>query len=288
MVDTCWQYLIREETLEEDIKAHNLTQETLSSLRVGDFSFSHIDKKDEKVPLVKEFIHRYEWLGSMGQFPTHRFVSMYNDIVCGAMVFSIPNAFSKLLGDGTHEIERLIARGACSSFTPKNLASNLIMKSIKWMVKNTRFRLFVAYSDPDAGELGTVYQACNFYYIGNTSGASYKCYDPEHPEWGWFSDRRFRTRSSYKVFARENGIEWQKDWTKNSSVVWGNMPEGVEVILRNVSRECSKRSLKKKQTPKHKYAYVLGKDKRETKELRKIFERRNKKLIRAYPKVRGN
>lgn len=36
---------------------------------------------------------------------------------------------------------------------------------------------------------------------------------------------------------------------------------------------------------KHKYAYVLGKDKRETKSLRKMFTDRNK--VFAYPKQRG-
>ena len=45
------------------------------------------------------------------------------------------------------------------------------MFSIKWMAKNTPFRAFTAYSDPEAKELGTIYQACNFYYIGQSSGS---------------------------------------------------------------------------------------------------------------------
>ena len=36
---------------------------------------------------------------------------------------------------------------------------------------------------------------------------------------------------------------------------------------------------------KHKYAYVLGKNKKETKQLRKTYEERNK--IYPYPKERG-
>ena len=36
---------------------------------------------------------------------------------------------------------------------------------------------------------------------------------------------------------------------------------------------------------KHKYAYILGKDKRETNYLRKIFENNNK--LYPYPKERG-
>lgn len=42
------------------------------------------------------------------------------------------------------------------------------------MVKNTQYRLFTAYSDTEAKELGTIYQACNFYYLGKKSGAGYQ------------------------------------------------------------------------------------------------------------------
>ncbi len=83
---------------------------------------------------------------------------------------NVPNAFSKLLGENTPNLERLISRGACISWSPKEIvASSLIMWLINWMGKNTTYRLFIAYSDPTALELGTVYQACNFYYLGKSA-----------------------------------------------------------------------------------------------------------------------
>ena len=78
----------------------------------------------------------------------------------------MPNAFSKLLGKNTNDLERLISRGACISWSPKNLGSAFLMWCLRWMVKNTDYRIFTAYSDPTARELGTIYQACNFYYLG--------------------------------------------------------------------------------------------------------------------------
>ena len=40
------------------------------------------------------------------------------------------------------------------------------------MVRNTDFRIFTAYSDPEAKELGTIYQAMNWTYLGQTSGTA--------------------------------------------------------------------------------------------------------------------
>jgi hypothetical protein len=281
-----WQKEIRDSHLEEDLKANNINN--YEDLRIGDFIFAYVDKHNlDEVKKVKEFIERYEWLGSIGQYPTHRFTVSYNDILSGALIMGVPAAFSTLLGEGTKRIERLISRGACSSFTPKNLASYLIMSSIKWMVHNTRFRLFVAYADPEAGELGTVYQACNFYYLGKSSGASYKCFDPVHPEWGWFSDRRFRTRASYKIYAKDLGISWGDDWVIKGKLVRDNIPPEILKLLVDESKKSQKRSIKTLQKQKHKYAYVLGASKKETKQLRKKFEELNYSIILDYPKVRG-
>jgi len=66
---------------------------------------------------------------------------------------------------------------------------------------------------------------------------------------------------------------------------WNKVPSEIEKQLRDYSKY--KQTVFKKilMPSKHKYAYVLGKDKKETKQLRKLFEERNK--IYPYPKERG-
>jgi hypothetical protein len=66
---------------------------------------------------------------------------------------------------------------------------------------------------------------------------------------------------------------------------WHNIPDNIERLLREYSKKKQSECEFIDVMPKHKYAYVLGKDKRETKELRKIFESRNKTY--EYPKERG-
>ena len=68
-------------------------------------------------------------------------------------------------------------------------------------------------------------------------------------------------------------------------MIWDNVPDEIEKQLRDYSKEMYKKSEKITFPSKHKYAFVLGKDKKETKALRKKFESLNK--IYPYPKERG-
>lgn len=277
----CWQYDIRLNNRVDDLKRSGLTEDQVQNLKVGDFIMGFEDKSivwDE----VKDFIERHEWLGKMGLYPTHIFTARYNGILAGVLSFDMPNAFSKMLGEDTKKIERLIGRGACISWSPKCLGSAMIGAAIREMVKTTPYRLFTAYSDVEAKELGTIYQACNFYYLGQKSGSGYqyKIRDDK-----WVSDRYFRSRSVYKKMAKKDGIEWNKEWQKGDRVFFDLMPNDIATRIRELSKEYQESCEKRKLVSKHKYAYVLGSSKKETKELRKLFEQRNKTY--KYPKNRG-
>lgn len=278
----CWQYHIRVKNLEEDLKECNLTKAYTDALRVSDFTFVNVTDKEQKQQL-KAFIERHEWLGNLSQYTTHWFACYHKDIIAGVILFNMPNAFSKTLGEDTKELERLISRGACISWSPKNLASSFLMWCIKWMVDNTQYRLFTAYSDPTAKELGTIYQACNFYYMGQTAGTVTRYINPYTGK--VVSDRFFRQKTAYKKFAKELGIEWQKGWNSRTGINWKNMPSDIEEKLRAYSKHKQATSEKISMPSKHKYAYILGRDKRETKQLKKLYESRNK--IHPYPKERG-
>lgn len=281
----CFQYDMRIKNRKEDIEMYDLTEEEISSMRTSDFEFAFVTDKAEQKRMM-EFIKRHEWLGTIGQYPTHWLAAYYRknnrNILSGVVIFSMPT-FSKLLGDDTKDIERLIARGACISWSPKNLGSAMLAWGMKWMVKNTQYRLFTAYSDPSAKELGTIYQALNAYYLGQKNGARYKYINPYTGI--LMSDRTFRSKTFYKKYAKELNIDWQKNWDNKESILWENIPNDVEQKLREYSRELQRNSKRIECAPKHKYAFVLGKTKAETKKLRKLFESRNK--IYEYPKERG-
>ena len=278
----CWQYEIRLNNLKEDLEISNLTEEYVSNLRVSDFDFSIAKTKKEELH-IRNFIERHEWLGKACGFSKYYFQAHHKGILSGVVIMGIPNAFNYLLGKDNRNLEILINRGACISWSPQNLASSLLSYSIKWMAKNTNYRLFTSYSDPLAKELGTIYQACNFYYLGNNYGAKKKYVQPYNAN--MVSDRWFRTRCAYKNYAIDLGIEWGDDWLgKGRKVEWAKVPQDVENKLRAYSKRMQKEAAFIELPTKHKYAYVLGANKRETRDLRKLFETLN--VIYPYPKNR--
>jgi len=257
--DQCWQYDIRVKNLDKDLKESDFTKEYVETLRVSDFEFVNVEDKKERQEL-KRFIERHEWLGNLSQYTTHWFACYHtpvnnltewmedngdgcsgyapnifeHKILAGVILFNMPNAFSKTIGENTKDLERLISRGACISWSPKNLASSFLMWSIKWMVDNTQYRLFTAYSDPTAKELGTIYQACNFYYMGQNAGTTTRYVNPYTGK--VVSDRYFRQKTAYRKFANELGIEWQKEWAHNTGMNWQNIPDEIEIKLRDYSK----------------------------------------------------
>lgn len=280
--DYCFQYQRRLDTYEEDKEKYGWSDEDIKKIKLSDFDYRPLTTDKEKLDATN-FIKRYEWLGTIGSYPTHWFGAYYNGILGGVIIMGMPNAFSKMLGENTKDIERLIARGASASWCPMNLGSNFLMWCIKWMVKNTKYRLFTCYSDPQAKEKGSIYQALNFYYLGRKSGTTVRCINPYNKE-KIVTDRAFRARSFYKRYAKDLHIEWQKDWNNNQKILWENIPDDIEKRLRDYSKKMYEGSEKIEFPSKHKYAFVLGKDKRETKALRKLFIENNKTY--PYPKER--
>ncbi len=258
-------------------------------LKISDFKFEFVSRDEKKkCDEIKNFIKRHEWLGKMPTRPTHRFIATYKGKLAGAIVMSTPNSFSNLLGKDNRDLEKLISRGACISWSPKNLASSLIMFGIRYMVKNTSFRFFTAYSDTEARELGTIYQACNFIYLGQKSGARIEYFDPSKSNRGWFSDRQFRKTSQIKRYAKEIHLKWQKEWSSHDKIHWEIIPANEKIRLKEYILLQKQRCEVRKLNPKHKYLYILGTDKRETRKLKHIFEQRNPNFVGlAYPKDRG-
>ena len=274
----CWQYDLRLKTYDTDIEFLKSKDIKIEDILLKDFELKYVENDIE----ISNFIKKYEWLGKMPNRPTHRFIATYKGILGGVIIMSVPNTYSKYVGENTKDIEKLISRGACASWTPKNLASMLLMFSIKWMVKNTDFRLFEAYSDTEAKEIGTIYQACNFFYLGQIFGSKKLYFDLNNPDFGWFNQRMYGKLSYFKKIAKLNNILWEDNWNKKTTLLWDNIPIEYIKLFKETSIIEKNKCLVKDINRKHKYIYILGKDNKETKKLRKLFLDNNK--IYDYPK----
>lgn len=240
--DICWQKLQRDKLIEED-KSLGFPQDTKAS----DWTLAQekITKKH------RQFIQRYEWLGTIGFGVRYVFTARFNGVLGGVVMIAEPNGYQF-----DKKLEALIQRGACASLTPKNLGSRLVMFACRWMIKYTNKRIFVAYSDPEAGEVGTIYQACNFDYLGQKFGSSYNY---KLPNGKLVTERYFTRTSSMKKWAKELNIEWKEEWTKpNGFQKIESIPLDVRQLLNSHAKSKILDLPKVKKEFKGKYVLVLN------------------------------
>lgn len=121
---------------------------------------------------AEAIILRYEWLGTLGRAVATYGLRGPGGELLGTAVFGWPSAVESrdICGKENRELAICLERGACVHFAPPNAASFLISHALKLAAKDRGWRIFYAYADPEAGEIGTVYQATNWLYIGQGVG----------------------------------------------------------------------------------------------------------------------
>jgi hypothetical protein len=116
---------------------------------------------------AQEVIEQYEWLGCMPAMVKYCFGIFFENNLGGVVVYS--HEYSENLGhwdkyDYTGKMI-LLSRGACVHWAHPHSASKLITSSMKMLPE--KYKVVTATVDELAGEIGTIYQACNFHYIGS-------------------------------------------------------------------------------------------------------------------------
>ena len=155
----------------------------------------------ERVPFAeaKALIVRHEWLRSMptGTLACYGLKTDLGDFV-GVVAFArgpAPESHD-LCGPEHRHLAVCLARGACVHWAHPHAASFLISRACKLAHRNHGWKIFFAYADPRAGEIGAVYQACNWLYLGVGVGRR-----PCAGRWRFFSRREGRWRSTERARA---------------------------------------------------------------------------------------
>lgn len=156
---TAWQYLKRVEKYNEE--KENPYWEGL------DLDLKKAEVRPVNRSLAKEIIEEYEWLGCMPAISKYYYGIFFEDVCGGVVVFGTEYSENTGVWDkyGYTGKMILLSRGVCLHWTPKNTNSKLIMSAIKMLPE--QYEIVTATIDPLAGEFGTIYQACNFHYVGS-------------------------------------------------------------------------------------------------------------------------
>lgn len=110
-----------------------------------------------------------------------------------------------------------LARGACVHWAPKGTNSKLVSMTCRLLAKAQVGKLIWATSDTDAGEIGTIYQACGWVYVGTSDGVTRSDMEIVSPNGrvynrrsigGWAKQRRL-TLAQMQDALLDNGWHWQ-------------------------------------------------------------------------------
>jgi hypothetical protein len=184
---------------------------------------------------------------------THKFFNGLDEELIGIICYGDPigmncgGSISDLLErDEVMELVRLFVFDGYGC----NIESWFVGKSFEWLRENAKhIRALISYSDPSVGHAGKVYQATN-----------------------WIYQKSIRQNVSYSFKWEENG-KWQHGRT--IAPYYGTTsPEKLQTIL-------DKPFWVKVQPLKHRYIYILGKDKKDKKQLLKSL----KHPAYEYPKT---
>lgn len=203
---------------------------------------------------AKNMVEEYEWLGCMPAITWHCY-GIYFEGHCGGVVVFSPEYIENLgrwdKYDYTGKII-LLSRGVCLHWTPINTNSKLIMTAIKMLPE--KYKVVTATTDHLAGEIGTIYQACNFYYVGSMRDANPNIPNSKNGDRdGWLIDGKLYGARSLRMKYGDTKIETLLKYHKDVKKV--------------------------KQNSKHRYFIFTG-----TKQEQKYYKSRIEHLIKPYPK----
>lgn len=170
----------------------------------------------------------YEWIGTMPLPKSCRYMFgiYFNNILGGAIVYVEPSTrqFNKLYPRQVLQLNR----GACAHWTPKNTASKLIAHSLKELRK-LGIKVIIAYCTPEAGEIGTIYQALGWWYVGETTPSKTYFLDSH-----WISER---TLADKIAWAKTKEQRWQDKFSNLSTKTLSPKYKYVKILAEN--REAS-------------------------------------------------
>ena len=147
----------------------------------------------------------------------------------------------------------LLNRGVCLHWTPKGTNSHLISEAVKQLPM--KYEVVTATVDPDAGEIGTIYQACNWHYVGAL--------------------RKAKTRENYIINGKKYG-------SRSIRQRWGTTTKGLmeEAVRKDLGDDTTIERVVVH--AKHRYFHYRG-DKR----TKRINVKAMKANFKPYPKRKG-
>ena len=122
------------------------------------------------VAVVRSFIEEHHYSKSINGCKVSMAFALYEaEEMVGAVLFGpLSTTAWKRYGEKEGDVVEL-RRLVCLDRCPRNTESWLIAKCLRVLKRQTRYKVCVSYADPHHGHCGTIYQAANWNYEGQTA-----------------------------------------------------------------------------------------------------------------------
>ncbi len=188
-------------------------------LNESDLNLKNAIVKKVNRKMAESIILKYEWLGTLPMV-THFYGIFFKNYCAGVCCIGVGtgganiNAYKEFNLNNQFELAYL-ARGANVHWSPIGANSKLVSLACRLLALETNVKIVIAYSDTDAGEIGTIYQACNWTCIGRGSSTMQwidprngRVYDQKHPS--NLKNKHGGTRAYWVKRLRKEGWKEQK------------------------------------------------------------------------------
>lgn len=152
-------------------KSNALSSLLFEELDYREIKVKNFEVKPTTIQYVRDFVETWHYSSNVnGLRISNVFGLFYQGNLIGAMIYGplgMANTWKKYADSENDVVE--LRRLCCIDNTPKNTESYFIGKTLKWLKKNTDYKIVISYADTFHNHRGTIYKASNFEYHGMTA-----------------------------------------------------------------------------------------------------------------------
>ena len=134
--------------------------------KIKDFKVTLCDRNE-----IKTFIETWHYSKSINGLKSNYCFKLINqETIIGAIIYGkigMANVWKKYANKENDLLE--LRRLCCIDDTPKNTESYFIGYTLRWLKKNTKYKLVISYADSNYNHTGVIYKASNFKFVGMTN-----------------------------------------------------------------------------------------------------------------------
>lgn len=160
-------------TFDNEARIKMSTAINLLDLAYDGAPISSMVVKEIDCKIARPYIASFHYSHTMPDSTLFTYAGYINNKICGVICFGMgcgKNQYTALFPDIKNGEYLELTRLWCANDYPKNTESRLISQALKQLPK--KIKVVISFADENEGHCGIIYQATNWYYLGQNGGGT--------------------------------------------------------------------------------------------------------------------